>query len=112
MNNDTAYGIGQQADFASPKPRSNRGLWWRWPAAHDVVIPSYHCLSYTAKFVKLPPCVSVPWVVTMLDFPSNDTTIRPVTVTFPFFLTVTSNALSSASLLYDRMSEFGSPVTG
>src|SRR5229473_5241836 len=70
-----------------------------------------YCLSYTETFLNFLPCGSVPLVVTVRVLPSADTKIRPLTVTFPSFLTVTSSVRSS-TFLYDRASEFGSPVTG
>src|SRR6266511_4602637 len=47
---------------------------------------SGYCLSYTAVLLNFLPCESVPLVVTVRVLPSADTTIRPVTVTFPPFL--------------------------
>ena len=49
---------------------------------------SRYCLSYTAIVLNFLPCGSVPRVVTVRVLPSADTAIRPVTVTFPPFLTV------------------------
>src|ERR1019366_1802074 len=70
-----------------------------------------YCLSYTVVLLNFLPCGSVPLVVTVRVLPSADTTTRPVIVTSPVFLTVNSNVRSSICL-YDRESEFGSPVTG
>src|SRR5215831_4035165 len=72
--------------------------------------PPVYCLSYTALFLGLLPSSPVSPVVTIRDLPSADTTTRPVTVTFPSFLTVIFIARSPI-FLYDRMSEVGSPVT-
>ena len=52
-----------------------------------------YCLSNTAVFVTRLPCAFVALVVTVRDFPSRDTTIRPVKVTFPFFLFFSSSVL-------------------
>src|SRR5438093_13706692 len=71
---------------------------------------SRYCLSYTAVFLNSLPCGSVPLVVTVRLLPSADTTIRPLTVTLPSFLTVNARVRSSI-FLYDRASEVGSPVT-
>src|SRR4029077_14881336 len=72
--------------------------------------PPVYCLSYPALFLGLLPYVAASPVVTIRDLPSADTTTRPVTVTFPSFLTVIF-ITRSPILLYDRMSEVGSPVT-
>ena len=72
---------------------------------------SRYCLSYIAVFLNFLPCGSVPLVVTVRLLPSADTTIRPLTVTLPSFLTVNARVRSSI-FLYDRASEVGSPVTG
>src|ERR1041384_84803 len=70
-----------------------------------------YCLSYTVLFLGLLPSAPASPVVTIRDLPSPDTTIRPVRVTFPSFLTVSFNTRSPI-FWYDRMSEVGSPVTG
>ena len=46
-----------------------------------------YCLSYTAVFENFLPVESVPVVVIVRVFPSAATTMRPVTLTFPPFLT-------------------------
>src|SRR6202521_721567 len=72
---------------------------------------SRYCLSYTEIFLTFLPAGSVPLVVTVRVLPSADTTIRPVTVTFPPFFAVNCNVWSS-TFFNDRVSELGSPVTG
>ena len=70
-----------------------------------------YCLSYTEIFVNFLPSESVPLVVTVRVLPSADTTIRPLSVTFPPFFAVNCNVWSS-TFFNDRVSELGSPVTG
>src|SRR5437899_1641097 len=72
---------------------------------------SRYCLSYTALLLIFLPFGSVPRVVTVRLLPSADTTIRPLVMSFPPFLTLSPNVRSSI-FVYDRASEFGSPVTG
>src|SRR5262249_60864715 len=72
--------------------------------------PGY-CLSYTAVLVTFFPFESVPLVVTVRLLPSAETTMRPVVVTLPPFLTL-NDSVWSLTFVYDRVSELGSPVTG
>ena len=51
-----------------------------------------YCWSYTAVLLRFLPWASVPRVVTVRLFPSSDTTILPVVVTFVPFFTVKSNS--------------------
>src|SRR6185369_5913380 len=52
----------------------------------SVCVGPSHCLSYTAILLNLRPVEVVPLVVTVRVLPSAETTILPVTVTFPPFL--------------------------
>src|SRR5438093_3083915 len=70
-----------------------------------------HCLSYTAVLANFLPFESVPLTVTVRLLPSAATTTRPVMVTLLSFLLVNVKVLS-LTILYDRESELGSPVTG
>jgi hypothetical protein len=65
-----------------------------------------YCLSYAAVLVTLAPLELVPVVVTVRLFPSAATTMRPVVVILPFFLTVNANVWAP-TLFSDRASEFG-----
>ncbi len=59
---------------------------------------SGYCLSYTAMLLNFLPSASVPLVVTVRVLPSADSTIRPVTVTFPSFLIVRASVRSLTRL--------------
>ena len=72
---------------------------------------SGYCLSYTAVLVNFLPFESVPLTVTVRLLPSADTATRRLAVTLPPFLTLNPSVWSSI-FVYDRMSEFGLPVTG
>src|SRR5207247_1138577 len=76
-----------------------------------VLLRIHYCFSYTAVLLNFLPCESVPLVVTVRLLPSADTTTRPLVVILPPFLTLNSSVCSSI-FVYDRMSEFGLPVTG
>src|SRR6266849_3442542 len=70
-----------------------------------------YCLSYTEVLWNSLPVGSVPLTVTVRLLPSAETTMRPVAIPLSPFLTVSSRVRSSI-FFNDRMSEFGSPVTG
>jgi len=72
---------------------------------------SCYCLSYTAVLLTLLPFKSVPLEVTVRLLPSAETTMRPLIVVLPLFLTLKPSVWSSI-LVSDRSSEFGSPTTG
>jgi hypothetical protein len=68
-----------------------------------ISIESY-CLSYTAVLLIFLPCGSVPLVVTVRVLLSGDTTMRPLVVILPPFLTFNPNVRSS-TFVYDRVSD-------
>ena len=53
----------------------------------------------------------VPVTVMVRLLPSAEITIRPVTLTLPFFLLAVVR-VRSLTYVYERVSEFGSPVRG
>src|SRR5580700_196299 len=72
---------------------------------------SRYCFSYTPFLLTLWPFASVPLMVTVRLLPSPDTTIRPLVISLPPFMTLNPNIRSSI-LVYDRASDSGSPLTG
>src|SRR5205814_8349242 len=90
---------------------SYRSLASKCRGRHFLRLSSHYCLSYTAVLVFFLPVESVPVKVTVRVLPSADTTPRPLIVTLSPFLFANVNVWS-LTLLLERVSLFGSSVTG
>src|SRR5437868_3384023 len=70
-----------------------------------------YCLLYIEMPESFLPDESVAVMCSVRVLPSFDTSTRPLFVSLPFFLLVSSN-LCSSIILYERESAVGSPVSG
>jgi hypothetical protein len=102
----------ESGDFAiSARSRKRFALAWMDHSRAHAVRQYLNPFTYIAALGTCCEFASTPLMVTVRLLPSADTTMRPLLMTLRPFVTLNPKMWSSTTV-YERKSEFGSPVTG